>query len=259
MRATPSRHKDGSGSRHCDRSHNDNVNVTPINHKWKTGETPTTRSRGCTTGKPQLQAQASHDASWWRRKAHQNGPHPRSKDAFPRFGAFQRKQIRESLCDGLPHRHLPLTGFLTLSAASSSRTLAALFRAASAHRLRDLKELFRQSQRRRLSTSHTLLPLDTAPESQPRGRGNTTLWQQSSNSTLATEHCSGLTFDTSGSGRPLLEATALLAFVLSKVQPSNKVGPQGTYPQALESSHDAVSCPQTPHVDPVPQGVLPIR
>jgi hypothetical protein len=35
---------------------------------------------------------------------------------FPRFVAFQRNQMRRSLCDGLPHRHPPLSGFLTLSA-----------------------------------------------------------------------------------------------------------------------------------------------
>jgi hypothetical protein len=39
------------------------------------------------------------------------------QDTFPRFVAFQRNQICESLCAGLPHRHLPLSGFLTLSTA----------------------------------------------------------------------------------------------------------------------------------------------
>jgi hypothetical protein len=59
----------------------------------------------------------------------------RKEGTFPRFLAFQRNQMRRSLCDGLPHRHLPLPGFLTLSAAWSPHILAALFHAASAHRL----------------------------------------------------------------------------------------------------------------------------
>jgi hypothetical protein len=52
----------------------------------------------------------------------------------------------ESLRAGLPHRHHPLSGFLTLSAVWSSHTLAALFRAASAHRLSDLQSFSRQNQ-----------------------------------------------------------------------------------------------------------------
>jgi len=59
----------------------------------------------------------------------------RKESTFPRFLTFQRNQMCRSLCDGLPHRHLPLPGFLTLSAAWSPHILAALFRAASAHRL----------------------------------------------------------------------------------------------------------------------------
>jgi hypothetical protein len=58
-----------------------------------------------------------------------------AEDTFPRFGAFQRNQTRRSLRDGLPHRHHPLSGFLTLSAAYSRHALAALFHAASARRL----------------------------------------------------------------------------------------------------------------------------
>lgn len=42
-----------------------------------------------------------------------------TKDTFPRFVAFQRNQIRQSLCSGLPHRYLPLSGFLTPSAVCS--------------------------------------------------------------------------------------------------------------------------------------------
>jgi hypothetical protein len=46
----------------------------------------------------------------------QNSPHRGHENTFPRFGALQRNQIRKSLSTGLPHRHLPLSGFLTLSA-----------------------------------------------------------------------------------------------------------------------------------------------
>jgi len=41
----------------------------------------------------------------------------------------------EDRCAGLPPRHLPLSGFLTLSAVSSPRGLVALFHATSVHRL----------------------------------------------------------------------------------------------------------------------------
>ena len=41
----------------------------------------------------------------------------------------------EDRCAGLPPRHLPLSGFLTLSAVSSPRRLVALFHATSVHRL----------------------------------------------------------------------------------------------------------------------------
>jgi hypothetical protein len=47
---------------------------------------------------------------------------------------------------GLPHRHLPLSGFLTLSTVSSPRILVALFQATSAHRLPGLQSFFHQNQ-----------------------------------------------------------------------------------------------------------------
>lgn len=43
---------------------------------------------------------------------------------------------------GLPHQHLPLSEFLTLSAVFSRRILVALFHATSAHRLSGPSELF---------------------------------------------------------------------------------------------------------------------
>ena len=51
------------------------------------------------------------------------------------FAASRRNQQRRSLSTGLPPRHLPLSGFLTLSAVLSHRRLVALFRATSVHRL----------------------------------------------------------------------------------------------------------------------------
>lgn len=64
------------------------------------------------------------------------------KDAFPRFGTFQRNQLHRSLRVGLPHQRRPPAGFLTLSVVLSRRNLAALFRAASTRRLRWSRELF---------------------------------------------------------------------------------------------------------------------
>lgn len=49
--------------------------------------------------------------------------------------AFQRNQSQRSFRAGLPHRHHPFPGFLTLSTVLSRRNLVALFRATSAHRL----------------------------------------------------------------------------------------------------------------------------
>jgi hypothetical protein len=51
------------------------------------------------------------------------------------FVASRRNQLRRSLRAGLPPRHLPLSGFLTLPAVSSRRSLVALFHATSVHRL----------------------------------------------------------------------------------------------------------------------------
>jgi len=51
------------------------------------------------------------------------------------FVASRRNQPRRSLSTGLPPRHLPLSGFLTLSAVLSRRHLVALFHATSVHRL----------------------------------------------------------------------------------------------------------------------------
>jgi hypothetical protein len=51
------------------------------------------------------------------------------------FGTFQRNQTPGSLCAGLPRRHHPLSGFLTLAAVSSPSALVALFQATSALRL----------------------------------------------------------------------------------------------------------------------------
>jgi hypothetical protein len=50
------------------------------------------------------------------------------------FGAFRRTAVR-SLHAGLPHRRLPLSGFLTLSAASSRSCLVTVFHATVVLRL----------------------------------------------------------------------------------------------------------------------------
>jgi len=54
------------------------------------------------------------------------------------FGAFRRTAVR-SLHVGLPHRRLPLSGFLTLSAASSRICLVAVFHATVVRRLRTFR------------------------------------------------------------------------------------------------------------------------
>lgn len=71
-----------------------------------------------------------------------------SASRSPSRGSLPFSEIRcaDRCRDGLPHRHLPLSGFLTLTAAWSQHTLAALFRAASARRLSDLQSFFHQSQ-----------------------------------------------------------------------------------------------------------------
>lgn len=61
------------------------------------------------------------------------------------FVASRRNQQRRSLSTGLPPRHLPLSGFLTLSAVSSHRRLVALFRATSVHRLSAFRAFSAQS------------------------------------------------------------------------------------------------------------------
>jgi hypothetical protein len=65
-------------------------------------------------------------------------PHSRrrteSDDDFPGFGPFRRFDSGDR-CAGLPHRHLPLSGFLTLTAVSSRPGLVALFHATSAPRV----------------------------------------------------------------------------------------------------------------------------
>jgi hypothetical protein len=65
----------------------------------------------------------------------ETGSHQGIEDAFLRFVAFQRNQSQWSERAGLPRRHHPLSGFLTLSAVFSHRGLVALFRATPAHRL----------------------------------------------------------------------------------------------------------------------------
>lgn len=51
------------------------------------------------------------------------------------FGSFRRVEHRRGLCVGLPSRHLPSSGFFTLSTVCSHRGRVALFHATPAHRI----------------------------------------------------------------------------------------------------------------------------
>jgi hypothetical protein len=86
---------------------------------------PLARSR-CATGAGAASCRAAETARSRRRTE--------SDDDFPGFGPFRRFDSGDR-CAGLPHRHLPLSGFLTLSAVSSRPGLVALFHATSAPRV----------------------------------------------------------------------------------------------------------------------------
>jgi hypothetical protein len=155
----------------------------------------------------------------------QKSPHQGQQDTFPRFGAFQRKQMRESLNAGLPHRRLPLTEFLTLSAVWSSRTLAALFHAASAHRLRDLQSFSHRNQRRRPKAPllschwrHTKASVRGAATQPTDGRTRRIPWLQS----FAPARCPTLP-----AVQAPPEAAALLAFVPETTHNSCRSTPKG--------------------------------
>lgn len=63
--------------------------------------------------------------------------HSRGYPKAPSIGfvAFRRDPPTRSLCDGLPHHHLPPSGFLTLSMASSRAGFVVLFHTTPARRL----------------------------------------------------------------------------------------------------------------------------
>lgn len=68
------------------------------------------------------------------------------------FGSFRRRKPGRSYCVGLPLQHLPLSGFLTLSAVSSRPGRVALFHTTSAHRILVFRAFPSQS---------AVVPLDT--------------------------------------------------------------------------------------------------
>lgn len=64
--------------------------------------------------------------------------------ATPSMGfVASRRSRRSDRCDGLPHRHLPLSEFLAPSAACSHCHLVVIFHTTSAHRLSDLQSFSR--------------------------------------------------------------------------------------------------------------------
>lgn len=106
---------------------------------------------------------------------------------------------------GLPRRHLPLSEFLTLSAASSLRVLAVVFQTASTLRLRP-SELFPPGQPPPLSGSRALLSLHRRRAGEPAGFGRS-----------ASELYSDRTFDTRRTRLTCRRAAALLVFLLFEV------------------------------------------
>lgn len=119
---------------------------------------PNLRPRPHSRAGHDVQARTSRDVHLCRRRARrwrETGSHQGIKDAFLRFEAFQRSESWRSLRVGLPHRHHPFSGFLTLSTVLSRRDLVALFRATSAHRLSTFRAFSAQTSRG--ASRHSLL------------------------------------------------------------------------------------------------------
>jgi len=109
---------------------------------------------------------------------------------------------------GLPRRHPPLSGFLTLSAASSPGRLVALFHATSVHRL----SAFRASPvRPAVASLDARCSLAVGERRKLRANPARAAYHS------ASEPCSGRTSVTRPDGVSVGRAAALLAFLLSEV------------------------------------------